>query len=114
MAASDRSAASANHQVQLSESSGSRSPALGLRRGCSVPPWFCGELDQALTAFAGEGIGDGGAALLEGGVGLAWWRRPERSASVDQTPGGSVGLNLSQVPRQTTSTAAGDLPHTDD
>ena len=79
MAASDRSAASANHQAQLSESSGSRSPALGLRRGCSVPPWPCGELDQALMAFAGEasaqvvlvageGIGDGCAALLEGGV----------------------------------------------
>jgi predicted nucleic acid-binding protein len=76
MEASDRSAASSNHQAQLSESSGSRPPALGLRRGCSVLPWFCGELDQALTAFAGEGIGDGGAALLEGGVGLAWWRRP--------------------------------------
>ena len=41
-----------------------------------MPPWPCGELDQALTAFAGEasaqvvlvageGIGDGGAALLE-------------------------------------------------
>lgn len=56
MAASDRSAASANHQTQLSESSGSRLPALGLRRGCSVPPWPCGELDQALISLLASAV----------------------------------------------------------
>jgi hypothetical protein len=100
MAASDRSAASANHQAQLSESSGSRSPALGLRRGCSVPPWPCGELDQALMAsageasaqvvlVAGEGIGDSGAVVRWCGSGR---RNPGLAACVPDAERGHASI----------------------